>query len=677
MCGIAGFFGLGEVVADPGQWLERMLALMAHRGPDQHGIYFDHQAGLGSTRLAIIDPEHGRQPMSAGQGRYWLVYNGEIYNYQELRQILVREGHVFRTRSDTEVLLHALLAWDTETFARLDGQYALVLYDRLRGRLLAARDPFGERPLFYRRQGNGLLFASTIKSILTLPGVGRALNPEALLRLSRWWAVAPDETCFDGIQALPPGHYAVFAHGQMECRQFFRLPAATPAFAGDFQEAKLVFADLLEQTVASRLQSDVEVGSYLSGGIDSAVITALAQRHTGQRIRSFSVRFEESGFDEGPFQEELARFLGTRHHTVAIGPEEIAAVLSEVVWHTESAIFRSAPAPMYLLAKAVREAGIKVVLTGEGADECLLGYPLFKETLFRRRFDQFADPEERLVAFLRLYGFLPHFTRANAAQLLGFFERFKTEGRNGLFSHEMRLHHNAFSGRLFRTDMSVDREQVAIGQVSDWIRAVNPDFDLLDDVGRGQALECATLLSGYLLSSQGDRMTSAHGVEGRCPFLAVPLFELANRLPQDYKISPDGVEKWLLREAFRHELPGEIIDRPKHPYRAPDAAALLHPAALGHLAHCLQPAVLAQCPVLDAEFAWGFLQRLRQLPQSRIGPREDQTLLLLVSTLLLQEQFVDQPMDPPIGALPRLRRVDGRVWQPGEAGHGRPETDPP
>ncbi len=565
MCGIAGFVDVSISADDAPRALTRMLSSIRHRGPDEHGIYFDQRCGLGTARLSIIDLASGSQPMT--DGRLVLAFNGEIFNYLELREELERAGRVFRTRSDTEVLLHALATWGEEALQRVNGQFAFASWDRKAKRMLMARDRFGERPLFFARHASGLVFGSEIKAVFALPFVRRALSPVHVRRAYRLWTVLFDETCFDGVDQIAPGHLLSFADGKAEARPYYRLPLGRREISapGAVEQVRA----RLDQSVRLRLRSDVEVGTYASGGLDSTITTFLAQKHNEKEVQTFAIGFDDAAYDETAYQELVRARFGTRHHAVRISRNDIAETFPAVVWHAETALFRTAPVPMYLLAKQVRDAGIKVVLTGEGADEAFLGYDLFKETLFRERFKSLAQAD-RLESVRTLYPYLPHFTEANSVALLRAFEPHTEEKTPGLFSHEMRFANARFAVRLLQGDEGDDPRVLADELVRRY-----PDLLAHSLMERAQIIEYATLLAGYLLSSQGDRMTSAFGVEARCPFLDHEVVELAMSLPVDLRLRDGTDEKHILKAAFFEALPKPILSRPKQPYRAPDAAAFV------------------------------------------------------------------------------------------------------
>jgi asparagine synthase (glutamine-hydrolysing) len=662
VCGIVGFVGLDRDPAESPAHLRRMLAALRHRGPDEQGWYFDEHIGLGTARLSIIDLATGSQPMSTDDGHHWIVFNGEIFNYLELRAELEALGHGFRTRSDTEVLLRAIVQWGCEALPRLNGQFAFAWYDRRERRVLLARDPFGERPLFHARAAGGLVFASEIKALFALPFVPRQISRARLRRLFELWTALPEETCFEDVDALPPGHCAVVdADGSMRVEAYYRLPRG-PAVDADVDLGAAVerVRSALDESVRLRLRSDVEVGTYLSGGLDSSITTYLAQKNNTQPVRTFAIEFEDAGYDERQYQRMLQQKLGTRHHAVRITHVDIARSFPEVIWHAETALFRTAPVPMFLLSRHVHEQGIKVVLTGEGADEAFLGYDIFKETLVRSQIEALSA-EERIAAVHGLYPYLRHFTPANASMLARSLAEFGQERIPGLFSHEMRFANGRFAIKLLGPAAGGTAEEDVSATLADRIRAIDPallDRPLLE---RAQVIEYATLLAGYLLSSQGDRMTSANSVEGRCPFLDPDVVAAAFALPIEVRLRGGKDEKHVLKAAFREVLPPAIVERPKQPYRAPDACAFTHVDSVDWIDDVLAPESIRASGLFDAAFAISLVDRLRKLPAERISPREDQAFVLLVSTLLLQRQFETAlPEEPYRRPLTTVREIDGR-----------------
>ncbi len=647
MCGIAGFIDPAVAPSEQVPSLLRMMAAIRHRGPDEAGCYLGDGLGVGSVRLAIIDLQGGHQPFLSEDDRFVLVYNGEVFNYLELRQQLRELGHRFRTESDTEVVLRSLLHWGEDAIARFNGQFAFTMIDTVEQSILAARDRFGERPYFYHHQGGRFVFASEIKALLEYSQISPRLASDAIRRAFRLWTTLPSETCFEGIAKLEPGHMLHFRDGRATVVPYYRLPVGSEITTLSEDEASVEVRRRLEESVRIRLRSDVPVGVYLSGGLDSTIVAALARGLKGDSLKSYAVEFEEPDYDESAYQDEAVKCLGTDHSSIRIGARDIVDVFPEVVRHTETVLFRSAPAPMYLLSKAVNSDGLKVVLTGEGADEGFLGYDIFKETLSRLRYSEFEDDAERSEQLRQLYPYLKGFQDGNTAGMLRFFSSYASGGDDALFSHATRFALGQFAERL----LTKTSEKTPEDELQAQIEVLFPELQHCSALMRCQILEYWTLLDGYLLSSQGDRMSAAHSVEGRCPFLDPEVVDLAFRLPDDHKLRCGTSEKHVLKAAFSDLLPERIAKRYKQPYRAPDSRSFLRFLGQGWLGELLSEDRIAQCGILDAPRVVQFLGRLAAKPSDAISPREDQAFMLIASFLLLDEVFVRARARP--GALSR------------------------
>lgn len=616
--------------------VNRMLGSIRHRGPDEIGCRIDNHAALGAVRLSIIDLVSGQQPMASRDDRYWLCFNGEIFNYIELRQLLTERGRRFLTTSDTEVLLLALIEWGEAALDRLDGQFSLVFYDRLRRTLLIARDRFGEKPLFYAHRAGALIFGSEMKSLMQHPLVGRQLSPSSIGALFRLWTDLPGRTCFVGINRLPQGHLLRYQAGTIEIRPYYSIPvAASPSTMG-FDDAMAAVRQRLADSVRLRRRSDVPVGIYLSGGLDSSIVTAIAREQVTGRLDTYSIAFEDREYDESSFQAEAAARYSTRHHAIRVTHSDLVEVFPRVVRHAETPLFRSAPAPMFLLAGAVAADGLKVVLTGEGADEAFLGYDIFKETLFRHRFAAFADDNERRRAVDRLYPYMSGLNAAGRESLLRALAARIGNSDAPLFSHQIRFALGQFAERLLLQPVR-DAEAILLAD----IQARYPGLVSAQPLAKAQIIEYETLLEGYLLCSQGDRMTMAQGVEARYPFLDHGLVEFAFSLPDEFKLRNGVDEKFILKEAFRDSLPPSIYSRPKQPYRAPDCLAFLKFANDGWIADLLSHAKLKASNIFKPDIVERFLARLKTLAPSAVSPRDDQAFMLLLSSQLLHSQFIE------------------------------------
>jgi asparagine synthase (glutamine-hydrolysing) len=669
MCGIAGLVNPEVSPEEFPQIITGLLTAIAHRGPDGAGYVMADNFVMGTVRLAILDPEAGVQPIADEAERYWLCYNGEIYNYVELRSELEACGRSFKTRCDTEVVLEAWLQWGEACLARFNGGFSFALYDRKEKRLTLARDRFGKRPLFYVQQGGALYFASEMKAFLAIPGFSFEQDPSQLRSILGQWTPLPDQTGFRGISSLPMGEWLSFQDGKAERHTYSRLRFSSDTQIANEADALDKIRSTLSDSVSLRLRSDVEVGVYLSGGIDSAIVAHLAQSQTEQSIATFSVTFEDSQFDESVEQKLVSEKIGSRHLAQHIQHRDITQACPDAVFHAEIPAFRSAFVPMYLLSKLTRDEGIKVILSGEGADEAFLGYDLFKETLLRQEWDSLsADVRgDRLKKF---YPHLSHYGDRDQAALTGLYQQFSTEHMSGLFSHELRFQNGRFSARLIAADADGNASRDPFAGISELIAQDN-DFQNMSAVQKAQWLEYKTLLSGYLLSTQGERMSLAHGVENRCPFLDPAVLDIA--AATNLKFDDGFREKRLLREAFRGDLPSAVVDKRKFPYRAPDTEAFVAERP-EYLELLLSDTELEKIPFLNQKFARLLINKMFTTSPDKISTKENQTFMFLLNIALLNYQFVGRRghgSGTAMGTLPPLQRVvDLRTCQDTQASQG-------
>ena len=399
MCGIAGFLNLDGRPADR-LLLERMIRMIDYRGPDGTGAFTDGAIALAHNRLSIIDIAGGHQPMQSDEGALWITFNGEIFNFIELREELIKKGRRFCSRSDTEVILHLYLEYGPECVRHMNGQWSFAIWDGRSKTLFLSRDRVGVRPLFYTTAGNSFIFGSELKAVLAHPAVDRNLDPQALRQVFTYWFPLAPSTPFQDVHELPPGHSIILADGKLEIRRYWQLDfsradeARVDSVKGE-ERYEDEFCSLLLDATRIRLRADVPVGAYLSGGLDSSVVTALAQKFVGSKLCTFSVAFDDPSLDETSFQQEVVRSLDTQHQSIRCSADDISEVFPEVIWHSERPVLRTAPAPLFLLSRLVRDSGFKVVLTGEGADEFLGGYDIYKEAKIRAFWAAQPDSKRR------------------------------------------------------------------------------------------------------------------------------------------------------------------------------------------------------------------------------------------------------------------------------------------
>jgi len=635
MCGIIGIYNphhLGEINE---QVLKMMLANMVHRGPDGQGIFRDDSVILGHRRLSIIDLSTGAQPMENEDSSIHVCANGEIFNYKELIPDLEKQGHQFRTTCDIEVILHLYEEYGLDLFKYMEGQFAFSLWDAPRRRLVLARDRFGIAPLYYCMHSDTLIFSSEVKAML--PMIGKlTLSPEGIAQVFTFWSALAPGTVFKGINQLRPGQCMVFQDGTEKSFIYWDVsfPAKGSHDINDETQAISMLHEVLDESASMRLRSDVPVGAYLSGGLDSSIISTLVKKYIPS-METFSVSFLDPAFDESLFQETMGAKLGTNHHVRRIGYVDIGDVFKQVVWHAETPILRSAPAPMFHLSRLARENGIKVVLTGEGADELFGGYDIFKETLIRKFWAKHPDSKMRPLLLFALYPHSPVQMKRSGRLLMSFYREDLLKTKHFGYSHLPTWR----TTRAIQQFLSEEfRTTIGSYDPLNKLEALLPaEFPTWHPLNKAQYLEIKLLLAGYLLSSQGERMTMAHGVEGRYPFLSHHLAEVASRLNPSLKIK--GLkEKYILKKTFKLELPLEIFSRIKQPYGAPNKEAFFSNSVLrAHIAPYLERESITSNGVFDADRVGTLIAKCSSY--NRMSFRDNSALLGILSTQMIFEQF--------------------------------------
>jgi asparagine synthase (glutamine-hydrolysing) len=636
--------------------MRQMLAMLRHRGPDEFGILLDGEVGLGSARLSIIDLSSGGQPITNEDESLWIVFNGEIFNYIELRAELEARGHRFRTSSDTEVILHLFEDFGPKCLEKMNGQWGIAIWDRNRRKLFLARDRLGVRPLFYAEApGGALLFGSEIKAILSDRRMQAELDPLVIEQIFRYWSPISPNTVFRGISELPPGHYLEVDQDSLKVEQYWSsiFPAEseqTAAMTRPEEEVVEEFRALLIDACKIRLRADVPVGAYLSGGLDSSTIASVIRHHTTNRLVTFSIAFSDQKFDESQFQKQMAAHLGTDHHVVEATHADIGHAFPDVIWHTEVPIMRTAPAPMFLLSKLVRDQNFKVVLTGEGADEFLAGYDIFKEAKVRRFWAGQPESKFRPLLLKRLYPDIAGISQSNLEFLALFFGEGLNEVDLPWYSHVVRWKNNR------RTRRFLDDGIIAASGGNEPAKLLNKlpaGFKNWSPLARAQYMEISIFLSQYLLSSQGDRMGMAHSVEGRFPFLDVRMVEYCNRLEPRLKMRCLR-EKYLLKKASEPWLPDLIRQRPKRPYRAPVHRSFFNEKTPDYVRELLSPAAIKA----SGFFKPGPIAQMVSKIEGggAIGETDDMALAGILSTQLVHRAFVtDFQRPPPISSRDRVK----------------------
>lgn len=636
MCGIAGGTRFSSYNTLTDNQLVEMLGRIKHRGPDESGIYSSNDVALGSVRLSIIDIESGQQPLSNSNQNIWITFNGEIFNYIELRAELQKKGYRFKTQSDTEVIVLLYEEYGIDFISKLNGQFAIALWDKRTKELILIRDRVGIRPLFYVQKNNELYFASEIKGLIQHPDIEAKISPESLSQIFTFWTCLRPNTIFKDIYELPPGHFMIFSKSQIKIKAYWELdfPKESKYASLSLEEAVGNFSEILADSVKIRLRADVPVAAYLSGGIDSTVTTSLIREVAPEMLQTFSVGFMDKEYDETEYQNLASDYYSTKHTGIKINSADIAEIFPEVVWHSETPILRTSPAPMYLLSKKVRESNIKVVITGEGADEMLAGYNIFKESKIRRFWANQPGSKIRPLLLKKLYPYIPQISEANSAFLKFFFGYKLTETDSPIYSHMLRWNNGNQIKKYFSKDLI--NELNGYSPIEDVISQIGKKLDGYNHLAKAQWLETNIFMSGYLLSSQGDRMAMANSVEGRYPFLDYRLIEFCNSLEPDFKLN--GLdEKYLLKNMAKGRIPDKILNRPKQAYRAPIQNSFADTKAPSYINELFDIHNIKNSGLFDSKKS---IELFKKIQSDTISSEtENMSLTALLSTGLIVQQF--------------------------------------
>jgi len=659
MCGVVGFVNSRKRKEDRITSLRRGIRGIAHRGPDEVGIYDDNEFSLGTVRLSVIDPMLGKQPMVTADERFVLGFNGEIFNYLELRQELEAHGVTFATKSDTEVLLYSLATWGESALDRLNGQFAFAFYDRKRRELLLGRDPFGERPLFYTEQGGVFSFASEIKGLFAFPEVRRELSAEGVRANGRFWTPVPGESCFAGVRSLPPGHVVRVGPDGVVLSHYFEIPIDRGDIGRNdltFDDAKAALRDRLEEAVRLRLRGDYPRGAFLSGGLDSSIIAWIVRQNTTGKLPTFSITLPDSWADESGYQKIIAAKLGTEHSSVVVTGRDIRERFPNLVRKCESLLHFAAPVGVEMLAEHVGQSGVRIVLGGEGADESFFGYDILKEATVLDSCLAGGFTAERETLLGASLADVLHTDPTTPAAILRFFQDRAGDGSPIMGAHLRRFESELLPGLLAARDGVADDDR----RLAEFARSRFAGFDDLDMVGRSQWLDFQTMLSGYGMTCLADRPGAGCGIESRYPFVDRSVVGFAAGLPREWKLRGVTREKHILREAYADVLPEEIRDRPKFGMRSPGAEHLLPTGAGDWVDELLSPRRVRDCGVLDANRVHRLLARIASFSDGRVPFPYSHAYLQVLSTLLLQDSLVDK-FEVPEADIDRilLREFDG------------------
>ncbi|MBI5209266.1 MAG: asparagine synthase (glutamine-hydrolyzing) [Elusimicrobia bacterium] len=605
MCGICGIIHKDGSVPVPGL-LQKANALLTHRGPDDEGYYVDGPVGLAMRRLAIIDLDTGHQPISYDDGALWVVFNGEIYNFLELRSELARRGHDFKTKTDTEVILALYKETGVNCVRHLRGMFSFALWDKRNKRLVLARDRIGKKPLVYAETSAYLSFASELRSLFAWPGLSKEIDPSAIDEYLTLQYIPAPKTIYRGVKKLPPGHVLVYEGGRSTVRRYWDLPLGAPPVTTDVEEAKHLIREKVVEAVRLRMISDVPLGAFLSGGVDSSIVVAAMSGLSERPVRTFSIGFDESEFSELPFARTLAERYGCDHTEFIVKPH-MAEVLPKLAWHYGEPYADSSALPSYYVARETRKS-VTVALNGDGGDENFAGYIRYFAMKAARVYDRVPRPLRRLLEAGTEY--LPEGSAPFGAtwRIKRFLRSaaFDDAPRRylkmvGYFTEDQKrdLYADGFKARLGGEDFA--RRYMAAA----FAAAAGPDFtnSLL-------AVDFKTYLPECLMVKM-DIAAMANSLEGRSPFLDHELVELVYRMPGDWKLKGFRGHKWIMKEAFRNELPPAIFNRGKMGFGIPQDRWFRGPLKSFWEGHVLSPKALSR-----GYFMEGYLRRIWQEHQT-------------------------------------------------------------
>jgi asparagine synthase (glutamine-hydrolysing) len=629
MCGIAGFadaspFDMAAAEADI-SLAHQMCDVIRHRGPDDEGVHVEAGVGLGMRRLSIIDLSTGHQPIHNEDRTVWVVFNGEIYNYRELRSELVAAGHTFYTSSDTETIVHAYEQWGESAFSRLRGMFGIALWDRRQRTLLLARDRAGIKPLHYAERGGRLYFGSEIKSLLAAGAVDREIDLEALDHYLSFLYAPPDRSMFKGVNKLPPGHLLRWRNGRAQVEAYWQI-GVQETFGGSPAEAATELRRILADAVRSHMMSDVPLGAFLSGGVDSSVVVGLMAEASPRPVKTFSIGFDDPQFDELEHARVVADHFGTEHHEFVVRPDGLS-ILDRLVDHFDEPFADSSAIPTWYVSEIARRH-VTVVLSGDGGDELFGGYDRYLPHPRIAQFDRLGIPGARRMADAlwplmphgaRGKNFLRHVARDDNGRYLDSIAFFQADEKEALYAEDVR-----------RSLGSWDAEAALGSRLT--------RFAELPAHSRMMKFDFETYLPEDVLTKV-DRMSMAHSIESRVPLLDNDVIDFAATLPASFKIQ-DGRRKHVLKEAARTLLPAGIIDRKKQGFGVP-LGAWFRGGLTGIFSEVLGSSVTRQ----RGYFQTGFVDRL---VQEHLGGKRDHTLRLwqLLMFELWHRQYLDAAARP-------------------------------
>lgn len=573
MCGIVGFKSKSLKESYAKDKIFKMLHILQHRGPDSFKVISSKNFFSATARLAIEKIKFGNQPIVDDNKKFIISFNGEIFNYKILISKYFHNDQ--NINSEVKLLLQIFIKKGVSFVDEIQGQFAISIYDIDKEKLYLFRDRYGIRPLFFNKTQNFFIYSSEIKAISILKEENLKTSLLSLANTSMFWANVNTHTSFENINQVPPGHYLIFYKDKVELKKYWENPLSIYNVNDkeDIFLNKNYFYNLLRNSIKRQIHGEVGFASYLSGGIDSSALAYLLTDIQSSPINTFSIEFNSKDYDESIYQKEIQKIIKSKHFSIKIDKEDIHKNFEKVVWHAETHLFRTAPVPMYLLSKLVKEKGHKVIFTGEGADEILLGYDIFGENRIRKFWSKNIYSNKRPELLKRLYNYLPQFKEKKYFPVIkDFFKKNLQSNDTYFYSHLVRWEQYNTLKNFFNFDQLEINEKILHNDLKN---TLPKNFNEISSNRKAQILEINTLLSGYLLSSQGDRMSMAHSVEGRYPYLDDEFTEQIAKLPSNKKMINLKLKN-ILRNTFSNLLPKNITERKKIAYQAPEGKSFFN-----------------------------------------------------------------------------------------------------
>lgn len=621
MCGIFGIFSKNNKF-NIGNITDSSLKLMKHRGPDYSKKILTKNFCCGVNRLAIEALKYGEQPVQ--DDRYIFGFNGEIFNYRKIANDL----NIKNIKSEIDLILKLWRLKGVNFVKYIQGQYALFIYDKVKEEIYLFRDAFGIRPLFFFKQNENFVFSSEIKGIINTKLLTPEINSNSLMQNCYFWTNVDKQTSFKNIYSLPPGSFLKWNIKEFKIQKHFNFSDYSDETTNNFD-----ISHELENAIERQVPKEVKYGCYLSGGIDSSILAKILSKKT--ELNTFSISFDNKEYNEDPFQKLFLNENQTNHYQLKVTDKMIANNFEKTVNHAETFIFRTAPVPMYLLSNLVKKQGIKVIFSGEGADEILFGYDIFFENRIRNFWKKKASSKLRPQLLKKLYNYLPQFSNSRYFEMTKDFYKSTLNKKSDYYSHLVRWSQFDHVSSFFKFKDNFNKNFFH----KELSKSLPVNFGSLSEDQKTQNIEINTLLSNYLLSSQGDRMTMANSVEGRYPYLDEKFVKQASKFGSK-NLAPKLVSKEYLRESFKDILPKKIVNRPKTAYQAPEAKSFVNNRYTSKIVEEFIDNI-NHLDLIDKKNFLNLIDKLRDpLSSKRIGFRENMAFILGLSYFTLNKSMI-------------------------------------